>query len=180
MQDGVQHDGAGWGVARASSNFFALLGLPVRFRGDGDEAWTRICRGVILSESLWKREFGADPHVAGSVVRVGLRRATIAGVAPEGPWDLPGKVDAWLLEPDSQMTRAGAGYVVAHCRLQGNRGWSAAIIPIKSYAPHRTPDDLLGVSIGNGMPGPWDVFRFASLLAFLALPAVSSVSFGED
>ncbi len=171
--------GAGWGVARASSNFFALMGLPVRFGETGANVDADL-PGVILSESLWKREFGADPHVAGSVVRVGLRRATIAGVAPEGPWDLPGKVDAWLLEPDSQMTQGGAGYVVAHLSASGESRMSAAIIPIKSYSEHRTPDDLLGVSIGNGMPGPWDLFLFASLLAFLALPAVSPVSFGEE
>jgi hypothetical protein len=169
---------AGWGVGRASSNFFTLLGLPVLFRGKGASVDANM-PSVILSESLWKREFGADPHVAGSVVRVGSRRATIAGVAPEGPRGLPGNVDAWLLEPDSQLVPAGAGYVVAHLTASGRSMMDAPRIQIKSYAPHRTPDDLLGIALGNGMPTQWDIFRFAVILAFLALPAVTSVSLGD-
>jgi hypothetical protein len=172
------HESAGWGVGRASSNFFTLLGLPVQFQETGASVDADM-PSVILSESLWKREFGADPHVAGSVVRVGLRRATIAGVAPEGPWGLPGKVDAWLLEPDSQMVPAGAGYVVAHLSASGRSKMDAPRIQIKSYAPHCSPDDMLGISLGNGMPGQWDLFRFAVFLAFLALPAVTSVSLGD-
>ena len=166
---------AGWGVARASSNFFVLTGLPVRFR-EADASVDADIPKVILSESLWKREFGADPHVAGSVVRVGMRRATIAGVAPEGPSQLPGKVDAWLLEPDSQTVPNGAGYVVAHLTASGKSKMSAEQVRITSYAPHRSPDDLLGIKLGNGTPGQWDVFLFAVLLAFLALPAITSVS----
>jgi hypothetical protein len=169
---------AGWGVARASENFFALLGLPVRFTGTETSVDAEL-PSVILSDGLWKREFGADPHVAGRVVRVGLRRATIAGVAPEGPWGLPGKVDAWLLEPDSQMASGGAGYVVAHLTASGESRMGAAQVSIKSFSPHRSPDDLLGTALGNGMPGEWAIFRFAVLLAFLALPAVTSISLGD-
>jgi hypothetical protein len=172
------HESAGWGVGRASSNFFTLLGLPVQFRVTGATVNSNF-PSVVLSESLWKREFGADPHVAGSMVLVGMRRAMIAGVAPEGPSGLPGKVDAWLLEPDSQMVPAGAGYVVAHLSDSGRSKMDAPRIQIKSYTPHRSPDDLLGISLGNGMPREWDVFRFAVLLAFLALPAITSVSIGD-
>jgi hypothetical protein len=166
---------AGWGVAQASSNFFALLGLPVRYQ-ETDASVDTHMPSVILSEGLWKREFGANPHVAGSVVRLGLRRAIIVGVAPEGPWQLPGKVDAWLLEPDAQMVPGGAGYVVAHLSASGKLRMTAARIPITSYTPHRSPDDLLGIALRQGMPGPWDVFCFAALLAFLSVPAISSVS----
>ena len=171
-------DSSGWGVARASSNFFVLLGLPVRFR-ETDAGVDTELPSVVLSENLWKREFGADPHVAGSVVRVGLGRATIAGVAPEGPWGLPGNIDAWLLEPDSQIAPAGAGYVVAHLTNSGKLRMDAPRVPIKSFSPHRTPDDLLGIALGNAMPGEWEIFRFAVFLAFLALPAITSFSLGD-
>jgi hypothetical protein len=172
------HESAGWGVGRASSNFFTLLGVPVQFREAGANVDATM-PSVILSEGLWKREFGADPHVAGSVVRVGSRWATIAGVATEGPSSLPGKVDAWLLEPDSQMVSSGAGYVVAHLSDSGKSRMRSAQVQITSFAPHRSPDDMLGISLGNGMRGTWDVFRFVVLLAFLALPAVSSVTLGD-
>ena len=64
---------------------------------------------VILGEAVWKREFGADPHVAGDVLRLGAQTVRIAGVVPDGSLALPGKVDAWLLEPDSaDIGRDGA------------------------------------------------------------------------
>ncbi len=168
-----------WGVASASSNFFAMMGLPVRFR-QPDASIDSDLPSVILSEDVWKREFGADPHVAGSVVRVGLRRATIAGVAPVSPWQLPGKVDAWLIEPDSRNAEKGSGYVVAHLTPSGKSKMDAERIRITSYSPHRSPDDLLGIKINGATRGPWDTFLFAVLLAFLALPAITSVSFGEE
>ncbi len=169
----------GWGVASASSNFFALMGLPVRFR-QPDASVDADLPSVILSEDLWKREFGADPHVAGSVVRLGLRRATIAGVAPVTAWQLPGKVDAWLFEPDSHNAEKGSGYVVAHLTPSGKSKMDAQEIRITSYSPHRSPDDLRGIRINGATRGPWDAFLFAILLAFLALPAITSVSFGEE
>jgi hypothetical protein len=55
----------------------------------------------------------------------------------------------------------------------------AAQVPIKSFSPHRSPDDLLGTALGNGMPGEWAIFRFAVFLAFLALPAITSFSLGD-
>jgi len=47
------HVSAGWGVGRASSNFFSLLGVPVQFQDQGaiPEAGMPT---VILSENLWK------------------------------------------------------------------------------------------------------------------------------
>ncbi len=169
----------GWGVASASSNLFALMGLPVRFRQTGASVDADL-PSVILSEDVWKREFGADPHVVGSVVRVGLRRATIAGVAPVAPWQLPGQVDAWLLEPDSRDPEKGSGYVVAHLTPSGKSKMDAQQIRITSYSPHRSPDDMLGIRINSATRGPWDAFLFSVLLAFLALPAITSVSFGEE
>lgn len=104
-------------VGHASANLFALLGLPVRYRKAGSAAADM--PSLILSESEWKKNFAANPHVAGSIVRVGQRNARIAGVAPDGSWELPGKVDAWLLEPDSEIAHGAAGYVVAHLTPAG-------------------------------------------------------------
>jgi hypothetical protein len=167
--------GSGWGVAQASANLFSLLGLPVRFAVT-DSGTPSGIPAVVLSERVWKREFGANQHIAGSVLWLGSRQAIIAGVAPEGPWGLPGKVDAWLLEPDIQTASSGSGYVIAHLSPSGKTRMRGPQIAIQSFAPHRTPDDLLGIAIGGKMPLPWQVFLFASILGFLALPAISSVS----
>ena len=169
---------AAWGVAHASANLFVLLGLPLRF-ADPDRNAGDGLPSVILSEQLWTREFGANPHVAGTVVRVGTRRARIAGVAPNGFWKLPGKVDAWLLEPEPESA-GGAGYVIAHLTPAGEAEKWAQCVHITVYGPDDSVDDLLGVSIEDYRPGPWSIYLFALLLALLALPAITSVSLGES
>jgi hypothetical protein len=169
---------AAWGVAHASANLFVLLGLPLRF-ADPDRKAAESLPSVILSEQLWASEFGANPHISGTVVRVGNRTARIAGVAPNGFWRLPGKVDAWLLEHEPDST-VGAGYVVAHLTPAGAAEMWTQCVHITAYGPDDSEDDLLGVSIEDYRPGPWSIYLFALLLALLALPAITSVSLGES
>jgi hypothetical protein len=182
-----------WGVAHASSNLFTLLGLPIRF-ADPDASPGDDLSEVILSETAWKREFGADPHVAGSVVRLGAQEARIAGVAPDGALGLPGRVDAWLLEPDAALMPSGAeygdaehggagyggsGYVVAHLTEIGREEMWTACVHITANAPNDSEDDLLALSLDASKPGPGTLYLFAAFLALLALPAITTVSLGE-
>jgi hypothetical protein len=169
---------AAWGVAQASSNLLALMRQPVQFRQPESEGSGGI-PGVILSEGLWKREFAASPHVAGRIVRLGEQNARIAGVAPDGAWGLPGKVDAWLLQPESAITPDRAGYVVAHLTALGEDEMWRPRVPITVFNANQSEDDLLGISLDEGMPQPWGVYLFTVILAFLALPATTSVSLGE-
>jgi len=171
-------DSAGWGVARASSNFFTLLGVPVQFESSAETMAPDI-PSLVLSERAWRTEFGANPEIVGSKVRLGSLAARIVGVLPEGTLGLPGNVDAWLLEPDSKAVPGRAGYVVAHLSASGRSRMQSGSIQITSYAPHRTPDDLLGTSIDRDFPSSRAVFLFAILLAFLALPAITSVSVSD-
>lgn len=175
--DGPQ-DKTAWGVARASSNLFTLLGLPLRFAEAEGDAEDRM-PAVILSEAVWKRQFGADPHVAGTVVRMGTRRAKIAGVVADGSLGLPGNVDAWLLEPDAAADASGAGYVIAHLTAMGKAEMWAPSVRITANAPEDAEDDLIGVSLDEWGPGPGSLYAFALFLALLALPAITTVSLGE-
>jgi hypothetical protein len=168
----------GWEVAGASSNLFALLGTPVR-NGTPDDGTAGDLAKVILSESIWKKEFGSNPSVAGIVVSVGSRKARIVGVAPAGSWRLPGRVDAWLLEPDSELAARGVGYVVAHLTPLGRAEMWTSRVPITAYKADESEDDLLGVALDRDVPSPWIVFLFATMLALLVLPAITSVSLGE-
>ena len=170
-------NGYTWGVAHASANLFVLLGLPLRF-ADSDRNAGDGLPSVILSEALWTSQFAANPNVSGTVVTVGARTARIAGVAPNGFWRLPGKVDAWLLEPEPESA-AGAGFVVAHLTPAGNAEMWTQSVHITAYGPDDTEDDLVGVSIENYHHGPWSIYLFALLLSLLALPAITSVSLGE-
>jgi hypothetical protein len=172
------HIQTGWEVAGASSNLFLMLGLPVRHEVPVDKATGALPR-VILSDHVWKRDFGENPNVAGVIVSVGSRKARIAGVAPAGSWRLPGRVDAWLLEPDSELAANGVGYVVAHLTALGRAEMWTSRVPITAYKADDSEDDLLGVALHRNAPSPWIVFLFAIMLAVLVLPAITSVSLGE-
>ena len=70
------HTQAALKIARASSNLLELIALPVRFASIADEAHDDMPK-LILSNALWKKEFGEDPLVSGRVVQVGLRNAVV-------------------------------------------------------------------------------------------------------
>jgi len=52
-------------------------------------------------------------------------------------------------------------------------------VPITAYKANDSEDDLLGVALDRDVPSPWIVFLFATMLALLVLPAITSVSLGE-
>jgi hypothetical protein len=172
------HGSTQWEVGRASSNLFSLLGLTVQFAKADVKADDNTPR-VILSEEAWKRRFNADSHIAGSIVRVGQHSARIMGVVPDGSSGLPGKVDVWLLEPDSMIASDYKGYVVARLTALGKSAMWASRFGITDRKSDHSEDDLLGFSLEEGIPGSKTVFLFAVFLAFLALPAMTSVSLGE-
>jgi hypothetical protein len=172
------HARAALKIARASSNLFDLLALPVRFASTGGEAHADMPK-LILSEGLWKREFGLDPYISGRVVQVGLRKAVVSGVAPAGSWRLPGKVDAWLLEPDIDTVSDGAGFVLAHLTPSAAQERWSERWRMSAPTPDGTLDEFLCVSLEERTREPWDLFLFAVILAFLALPATTSLPLGE-
>jgi hypothetical protein len=164
-------------------NLFTLLGLPVQFVDQSAVAESMAGGAMptmILGEAVWKREFGADPHVAGGVLRLGARTVRIAGVVPDGSLALPGKVDAWLLDPDVDRASRSAGYVVAHLSAAGAAEMWASRVHISANGPDDSEDDLLGVSLEEWKPAPGTLYLFALFLALLSLPAITSVSLGES
>jgi hypothetical protein len=170
-----------WEVGRASLKLFALLGL--RF----DHATAKTTSDlpeVILGESMWKRQFGADPHVTGKIVRLGSRATRIAGVIEDESLSLPGGIDAWELSPDpvngpGSNESSGPGYVVAHLTLLGAAEMAGHDVQISANAPDGEEEDFWGVAVERWCPAPLNVFLFGLLLALLALPAITSVSLGE-
>jgi hypothetical protein len=168
----------GGGIAVASSNLFELLGLPVRFASASGEVHGDMPR-LVLSDEVWKKEFGGDPHIAGRVVKVGLISAVVSGVAPEGAWRLPGKVDAWLLQRDGEITSAGAGFVVARLTSSSAHAQWGDSWHMSAPTPDGTAGDFFCVSMTERMRGSGDIFLFAIFLACLALPATTSLPLGE-
>ena len=73
-------------LSRVTTNFFDVLGVrPAIGRGfvPGDSAPDGL-RAAIISDGLWHRRFGADPHIIGQRLRVGGNGLTILGVMPPG------------------------------------------------------------------------------------------------
>ena len=167
----------GWRIAHSSFNLFALLGLPIRYMSaEGGDGRTPV---AILSDQLWRKKFGGDAEIVGSVLRVGKLQAKIVGVAPNRAWKLPGAPDAWLLEPDAEISSNGPGYLVAHLTSLGLAEMWAPRTHIIDYNRDDSEHDYLGISFDEQTPTPWDLYRFAVFLALLALPAITSVSLGE-
>jgi hypothetical protein len=170
MENRPQVTGA---IALASSNLFELLGVPLHFSGEGHGNLPRL----ILSDEVWKREFGADPHIFGHVIRIGSHVAVLGGVLPAGAWRLPEKVDAWLLTPHVEDVSGKKGFVVAHLKST-HAGWAEGW-HMSAPKPDGFADDFFCISLTERTRGPENVFLFAVFLACLALPATTSLPLGE-
>jgi putative ABC transport system permease protein len=74
-------------VEFATGNYFDVLGLePARgrfFLPEEDET-PESHPVAVLSHGLWKRKFGSDPKVLGSMIRLNGHPYTVVGVAPDG------------------------------------------------------------------------------------------------
>ena len=161
-------------IGTASSNLFDLLGLPIRFVPDGiDNDMPRL----ILSRRIWETRFAGDPQIFGRVIQVGSRSAILGGVAPEGSWRLPEKVDAWLLKPEIEDVSGKLGFVVAHLK-SAHPHWGDSW-HMSAPKPDGSSDDFFCESLAERNRGPGSVFLFAIFLACLALPATTSLPLGE-
>jgi hypothetical protein len=162
-------------IAHTSANLFQLLGLPIRFAPPDEKDKP----GLVLSDALWKRDFASDPKITGQTIRLGKSTAVVVGVAPAGSWRLPGKVDAWLLEPDSALASGRDGFVVAQMAPPPKHGGFSGRWRMSAPTPDGPLDDFLCVPIAERTHVPADIFLFAVILACLALPATTSLPLGE-
>ena len=67
-----------------SANYFELLGASAAIGQVYRQADWRpgFLDGVVISDGLWKRQFGGDPNVIGRRIRVDEDGYTIVGVMP--------------------------------------------------------------------------------------------------
>jgi putative ABC transport system permease protein len=94
-------------VVRASEDFFPLLGVaPAAGRTFvADEYTGRIAQVVVLSYSLWQRQFGGDPRVVGQKVSIEGAQRTVVGIMPQFFAFPEARTDIWMplprFNPDS-------------------------------------------------------------------------------
>ncbi len=176
-----------WNIAHSSANLFSLLGLPILYADQlaiSGPDHDRNLPALVLSHDLWMRSFTGDPHIAGRIIRVGSASVRIAGVAPAGSWQLPGKPDAWILESNAQIASNSSsrsdGYLLALLSPRGKAHISDPTISISALNQDGVEIDLFGAPIVAPIEGAWGIFEFALFLALVALPAVISVSLGDS
>lgn len=78
-------------------DFFRTLGVaPARGRDfTADDDRPGVEKAVLISDSLWKTEFGGEPAVLGRAVRVNGRAGTIVGVMP-AKFNFPTNEQLWV------------------------------------------------------------------------------------
>jgi putative ABC transport system permease protein len=95
--------------AMATSNLFPTMGVqPIVGRNFSDAEERAKQQVAVISESLWRRKFAADPSIAGKQIRLEKESFTIVGVVSRQQ-SFPEWADFWmplsLLEPDLQDRR---------------------------------------------------------------------------
>ncbi|MBO0861501.1 MAG: ABC transporter permease [Chloracidobacterium sp.] len=72
------------GGARVSVNFFDFLGVPLEL-GRGfvpEEEKPGADNVVVISDSLWRRRYAADPNLVGRTIELNGRKREVVGIAP--------------------------------------------------------------------------------------------------
>jgi putative ABC transport system permease protein len=97
---------------------------------------------AVIGEAIWRQQFGSDPAVVGSVVRLNGKPTEIIGVVPERLRH-PSKTDVWTLAPADVPTSPlgptegdprNVSYFTAVARIAGDRSLVEAREQIRAVA----------------------------------------------
>ena len=132
-------------MARATPGLFALLGVqPARGRVFTAEAADE--PSIVLSDALWRSQFGADPAVIGRVVRLNGEPHTVLGVMPPSFRYPHAAIEAWAplaLRPENFEDRDDT-YLEVVARLR----------PGVSIARARVDMDRVSAQLERQYPAP--------------------------
>lgn len=179
-------------IANVTANYFDVLGIkPVlgRFFLGEEETRGDAVPNVILSYSLWKTRYAADPAIVGKSIEIARHPVTVIGVAPEGfVGAMPGlRDDLWVtLDPLGtevwRMThRSGSAVwlnVIGRLRPGVSRDQAAQDLDtVMRHIVAAYPDDHLGenrITLDPMWRSPFGAngFMAATLPILLAFAAV--------
>jgi putative ABC transport system permease protein len=114
-------------VARVSPSFFSVLGVTPQLgrtftQDEGTPAGPPV---VMLTDSLWRSRYHADPNIVGKTITLDSTAETVVGVLPQGlEFPFVGQADVFtpryfelsLMTP--QRLRLGVGYLTVLARLR--------------------------------------------------------------
>jgi predicted permease len=145
---------------QVTPNYFAVLGVDAQLGRtfDPHDATPGYNLEVVISNGLWRREFGADPHIIGKALRLDNDVYHVVGVMPRGFRDQGAtseerNVELWL----------GAGFagLPFHSPQRGLRLQSRAVIarlkPGLSFAAAQGHLDALVASLKKQYPAEYPV-----------------------
>jgi len=160
-------------VAQASPNFLHLLGLA---SASGTPA-----PALYLTHAAWQTRYSGDPRLVGRVSDIDGASVRIAGILPADAWQLPGSVDAVLLESPAmlaQLAPTARGFAIA--RIRG------AVFPPPRDGTRFMVETRYGVvyhydcvSLPRLLGQPFSNVFLVLFLASIALPATLPLSLSE-
>jgi putative ABC transport system permease protein len=106
--------------ARVSDGVFRVLGVePLLGRTiSREDDVPSGPKAVVLSEDLWQRRYGRDPHVLGRTLQIDDSRWTVIGIMPAG-FHFPDRSDLWFpLQMDPLKARRTDYFLRAVARLK--------------------------------------------------------------
>ena len=177
----ARHRGTELSIGRASDNLFKLLDLPVT-PYTGDRTADPFAARLFLSQAAWHEFFGGDPRVIGSDTEIAGQHVFIAGVVAQDLSQLPGQVDAWLLEGDQyldRLPRNSKGFVLAHMRTLGPVSRADGWRTMNVHNEDGENDRFDCISLAQRTRLPFSIFLFTLIVAVITLPATTALPLGE-
>jgi hypothetical protein len=177
----ARHRTAELTIARASDNLFTVLNLRPSAAATG-EMKSLSAPGVILSRAAWRRYFHEESEIAGHALEIAGQQTIILGVLPEDSWQLPGQIDAWMLEDKPHLDAIPSnarGFVLARINSSGFPAGSAGQRYMTVSEKAGESARYACISLAQRARMPVSVFLFTLLLACLALPATTPLPLGE-
>jgi putative ABC transport system permease protein len=138
-----------------TTEYFDTIGIPPAF-GAGFAREQKNSVAVVISDRLWRQEFGGSTSVLGTTIWIREQAHTVFGVMPKD-LKFPGDVDLWLL--------MGSGPYAAHVvevigRLRADLSIQQAASALKGLGIVRVPGPSGQISAGGPILQPWQSFLY--------------------
>src|SRR5579872_1981115 len=138
-------------------NYFAVLGENAQLGRvfDPHDPTPGYNLEVVMSDGLWRREFGADPHILGKTLRLDNDDYHVVGVMPPGFRDLGPTIDERNTELWLAAGMAGPPFPAPQRGVRINRPVTARLRPGLTIAAAQAQLDALVVSLREQFPGDY-------------------------
>lgn len=185
-----------FGSASVTAAYFTVLDVAPRL-GRGFTAANEVPGAdavVVISDAVWRSQFGADPATPGRHVRLDNADYEIVGVMPRG-FDAPGGVDFWVplaFTADDLRTQRGAHYLDVFGRLapeatvaRADREMQALAARLDAAHPGSNPGWSARVTalreaiVGDVRRPLWALFGAVGLVLLMACVNVASLLLGR-